>query len=60
MYRMRLSSSMSWAEKREVVDNVIAILGLSHVQHSIVGDENNRGISGGVSIIALHSVFSIF
>ena len=39
---------MSWAQKREVVDSVIDMLGLAHIQNSQIGDEVTRGISGGV------------
>lgn len=45
--RMRLPSSMSFKQKKEVVDNVIEVLGLSHIQNSVIGDEARRGISGG-------------
>jgi ABC-type multidrug transport system ATPase subunit len=29
------------------VDDVISLLELEHVQHSVIGDEAQRGISGG-------------
>lgn len=45
--RMRLPASMSDAEKVAVVDNALDVLGLTHIQHSIIGDEHARGISGG-------------
>jgi hypothetical protein len=48
MCRMRLPATMTWVEKREVVNNVIDMLGLSHIQNSRIGDEVTRGISGGV------------
>jgi energy-coupling factor transporter ATP-binding protein EcfA2 len=43
----RLPRSLSMAEKLDVVDSVIAILGLGRIEHQPIGDENMRGISGG-------------
>jgi ABC-type multidrug transport system ATPase subunit len=39
--------NMSRPQRRAFVNEVIDILGLSHVQHSLIGDEETRGISGG-------------
>jgi len=46
---VRLPGSWSAHQRKEQVDAVIAALGLSHVEHSIIGDESSgsRGISGG-------------
>merc|ERR1712190_697302 len=38
---------MPYAEKLAVGKNVIATLEIDHIQHSVIGDENRRGISGG-------------
>lgn len=43
----RLPKSFTSSQIKEFADAVIEILGLGHVQHSIIGDETNRGISGG-------------
>lgn len=43
-FRLR---EMSSKEKEERVENLMQELGLFHVAHSFVGDEENRGISGG-------------
>ena len=45
--RMRLPSTWTASEIEVLVDNVLEILNLSQVQHSIIGDEKVRGISGG-------------
>ena len=39
--------NMSRPQRRAFVNEVIDILGLAHVQHSLIGDEETRGISGG-------------
>jgi len=44
---MRLPSEMSHAKKLEQVWQTIEVLGLSRVQHCLVGNEHSRGISGG-------------
>ncbi|KAI3654726.1 hypothetical protein MP228_000106 [Amoeboaphelidium protococcarum] len=44
---VRLPSSWSNSEIDQYVDAVIETLGLSHVQHSFIGDETTRGISNG-------------
>eukprot|EP01135_Chromosphaera_perkinsii_P004491 Nk52_evm15s284 gene=Nk52_evmTU15s284 len=44
---VRLPSSWTSEEKQEQVDAVIDVLGLSHVRRSIIGNEEQRGISGG-------------
>lgn len=43
----RLPSSMSSECKDQLVDDVLSLLDLSHLQYSQIGDENVRGISGG-------------
>lgn len=44
---VRLPASMSASEKAARVEEVIQQLGLSHVQHAVIGSEESRGISGG-------------
>jgi ABC-type multidrug transport system ATPase subunit len=39
--------TMTRPQRRAFVNEIIDILGLSHVQHSLIGDEETRGISGG-------------
>lgn len=43
----KLPRDISPGEKRAIVDRVIALLGLSGVRHSRIGEETKRGISGG-------------
>lgn len=43
----RLPASLSSDEVSERVNGCITDLGISHVQHSSIGDEMTRGISGG-------------
>ena len=45
--RIRLPASYSNARCETIVDETIGTLGLSHIQHSRIGDETKRGISGG-------------
>lgn len=45
--RLRLSATKPLKEQMAVVDDVIDILQLRHVQHSVVGSVERRGISGG-------------
>jgi len=45
--RMRLPKDTTNAKCREITQDVINTLGLSHVQHEPIGDETTRGISGG-------------
>ncbi|KAJ3099392.1 hypothetical protein HDU97_003225 [Phlyctochytrium planicorne] len=45
--RVRLPPSWTEAEVEEHIDNVIGILGLGHVMDIAIGDERDRGISGG-------------
>ena len=45
--RYRLPDAMSLAEKNDVVNQTLVSLGIDHVQHSVVGDERERGVSGG-------------
>ena len=41
---LRLPKAMSESQKAAVVSNVIDVLGLSHIAHSLIGDETSRGI----------------
>ncbi|KAI9011119.1 hypothetical protein BC832DRAFT_590367 [Gaertneriomyces semiglobifer] len=45
--RLRLPECVSDEEKKERVEQIIELLGLSHVADSLVGGANRRGISGG-------------
>jgi ABC-type multidrug transport system ATPase subunit len=45
--RLKADPRMGRNERRAFVNEVVDILGLKHVQHSVIGDENTRGISGG-------------
>ena len=44
---LKANPNMSRIQRRAFVNEIIDILGLSHVQHSLIGDEETRGISGG-------------
>lgn len=44
---LRLPRTMSAAQRLLVVMDVLKVLDLTRVQHSIIGDAENRGISGG-------------
>lgn len=41
---------MDFSQKARVVDDVLEVLGLKHIQNCAIGDESRRGISGGVSL----------
>ncbi|KAJ3416979.1 hypothetical protein HDV05_007461 [Chytridiales sp. JEL 0842] len=45
--RIRLPRSWSRKEVDDHVDTILKALNLEHVAHSRIGDEHNRGISGG-------------
>eukprot|EP01117_Protostelium_nocturnum_P015602 TRINITY_DN6062_c1_g2_i2.p1 TRINITY_DN6062_c1_g2~~TRINITY_DN6062_c1_g2_i2.p1 ORF type:complete len:1280 (+),score=361.96 TRINITY_DN6062_c1_g2_i2:135-3974(+) len=45
--KLRCSNTISRQQRRQIVKMVLDLLGLAHVQSSVVGDENVRGISGG-------------
>ncbi|ORY42612.1 hypothetical protein BCR33DRAFT_851654 [Rhizoclosmatium globosum] len=45
--RVRLPRNWSTKKIQNHVDNVLTTLKLSHVAHTIIGDETERGISGG-------------
>eukprot|EP00911_Craspedida_sp_UC1_P002884 UC1_evm2s2111 len=45
--RYRLPAHTTVEERKARVAWTIDVLGLSHVQHTIIGDESKRGISGG-------------
>ncbi|GMH91587.1 hypothetical protein TrST_g4259 [Triparma strigata] len=44
---LKANPNMSRVQRRAFVNEIIDILGLAHVQHSLIGDEETRGISGG-------------
>ena len=44
---MRLPPNFTDTQRSQVAETVIDVLGMSHVQHSAIGDEETRGISGG-------------
>jgi ABC-type multidrug transport system ATPase subunit len=44
---LRLPASTTAEERASRVETVLDVLGLSHLQYSIIGDETKRGISGG-------------
>jgi ABC-type multidrug transport system ATPase subunit len=45
--KLRLSTSVSAATRDAIVDEVLALLGLNHIQHLVVGISGSGGISGG-------------
>ena len=45
--RTRLPASWSESKISQVVNDVLSVLKLSHIQDSVIGDESSRGISGG-------------
>lgn len=45
--RLRLSKTKSVQEQMLIVEDVISVLQLRHVQHQVVGNAEKRGISGG-------------
>ncbi|KAJ3284823.1 hypothetical protein HDU79_007844 [Rhizoclosmatium sp. JEL0117] len=45
--RVRLPRTWTDVQVNEYVDEVIEVLSLTHVQHSLIGSENERGVSGG-------------
>lgn len=45
--RLRLSATKPLKEQLAIVDDVINVLQLRHVQHQVVGTAERRGISGG-------------
>ncbi|KAL0480158.1 ABCG24 [Acrasis kona] len=45
--KFRLDSSKTSQQVEDIVERAIHVLGLEDVRHSIIGDEKNRGISGG-------------
>ncbi|KAI4304585.1 hypothetical protein MLD38_040072 [Melastoma candidum] len=45
--RLRLPDSMSWSEKRALVDSTIIEMGLQECADTVIGNWHLRGISGG-------------
>lgn len=45
--RMRLPSDWKYQRIKAKVNEIISFLGMSHVMNSIIGNEEERGISGG-------------
>jgi len=45
--RLRLPASVTADERRALVDDILASLGLTRVQHTMVGSDLIRGLSGG-------------
>jgi ABC-type multidrug transport system ATPase subunit/ABC-type multidrug transport system permease subunit len=45
--QLRLPQETSMLMKEERIQDILKLLGLQHIQYSIVGDEERRGISGG-------------
>ena len=45
--KIRLSSTLNELEKRVKIRKCIRLLDLRAIRHSLIGDENSRGISGG-------------
>ncbi|ORY18078.1 hypothetical protein BCR33DRAFT_777678 [Rhizoclosmatium globosum] len=45
--RTRLPKTWTAAQVNKYVDDVLDVLNLSHVQHSLIGSETERGVSGG-------------
>lgn len=43
----RLPVEMPYEEKVNIINETLIALGIDHVQHSVIGDERERGISGG-------------
>lgn len=44
---LRLPQRMAWRAKQRVVHDVMKVLELERIAHSIIGNTENRGISGG-------------
>jgi ABC-type multidrug transport system ATPase subunit len=44
---LRLPDTLPFKQKMAIVDDVVVILALGHIQDSIVGSVEARGISGG-------------
>ena len=44
---LRMPTSMPQSEKDDIVEQIISELSLEGVAHSLIGDSNQRGISGG-------------
>ena len=44
---MKLPRSMTWKEKRQRVNDVIAELGIEKCQNTVIGNAFTRGVSGG-------------
>lgn len=46
-HRYRLPKSISKQDVDDRINTCLQELGIPHVQHSIIGDERTRGVSGG-------------
>ncbi|GMI05091.1 hypothetical protein TrVE_jg12245 [Triparma verrucosa] len=45
--RLKGDPNLTRVQRRSFVNEIVDILGLAHVQHSLIGDELRRGVSGG-------------
>eukprot|EP00520_Triparma_pacifica_P017657 CAMPEP_0118644358 /NCGR_PEP_ID=MMETSP0785-20121206/6903_1 /TAXON_ID=91992 /ORGANISM="Bolidomonas pacifica, Strain CCMP 1866" /LENGTH=1398 /DNA_ID=CAMNT_0006536125 /DNA_START=280 /DNA_END=4473 /DNA_ORIENTATION=+ len=45
--RLKGDPTLNREQRRSFLNEIIDILGLGHVQHSLIGDELRRGVSGG-------------
>lgn len=45
--RLRLPTTMTLAEKEQVVDDVLATMRLTKAQNTIIGNPSVKGVSGG-------------
>jgi len=45
--KLKGNPNLSRVQRRSFLNEIIDILGLAHVQHSLIGDELRRGVSGG-------------
>ncbi|KAJ3127029.1 hypothetical protein HK100_009972 [Physocladia obscura] len=45
--RTRLPRDWNTKQVNELVDSILKVLNLEHIAHTLIGDELNRGISGG-------------
>lgn len=45
--KLKANPNLTKLQRRAFVNEVLDVLGLTHVQHTLIGDEFVRGISGG-------------